>query len=53
MKKTILISGANGFIGSHFIKRNYKKYNFYGLINKNKKKLKELNISKLKTFIKR
>lgn len=53
MKKTILISGANGFIGTHFIKRNYKKYNFYGLINKNKKKIKGVKYIKIKNFYKK
>ena len=38
MKKNILITGINGFIGSHFAKQNYKKYNLYGIVKKIKKK---------------
>jgi len=53
MKKIILISGANGFIGSHFIKKKYKKYDFYGLINKNKKKIKGVKYIKIKNFYKK
>ena len=53
MKKKILISGANGFIGSHFIKKKNKKYDFYGLINKNKKKIKGVKYIKIKNFYKK
>ena len=53
MKKIILITGINGFIGSHFVKKNYKKYNLYGVMNKNKKKIKGVKYIKIKNFYKK
>ena len=53
MKKNILITGVNGFIGSHFSKQNYKKYNLYGIVKKNKKKLKGVKYIKIKNFYKK
>ena len=35
-KKNILITGCSGYLASNFIKKNYKKYNFYCIFNKKK-----------------
>lgn len=35
-KKNILITGGSGYLASNFIEENYKKYNFYCIINKKK-----------------
>ena len=50
MKKNVLITGINGFIGSHFAERNFKKYNLYGIVKKNKKKIKGVKYLKIKNF---
>tara|TARA_B100000965_G_scaffold395565_1_gene409265 strand:- start:1019 stop:1882 length:864 start_codon:yes stop_codon:yes gene_type:complete len=53
MKKNILITGVNGFIGSHFTEKNFKKYNLYGIVKKNKKKMKGIKYLKIKNFYKK
>ena len=50
MKKNILITGANGFIGSNFAEKNFKKYNLYGVVKKNKKKIKGVKYLNIKNF---
>ena len=61
-KKNILITGCTGYIASNFIKKNYKKYNFYCIFNKKKIpkkyykdsiKFTNNNISSLIKFIKK
>ena len=53
MKKNILITGINGFIGSHFAEKNFKKYNLYGIVKNNKKKIKGVKYLKIKNFYKK
>lgn len=50
MKKNILITGVNGFIGSNFAEKNFKKYNLYGVVKKNKKKIKGVKYLNIKNF---
>ena len=51
MKKNVLITGVNGFIGSHFAERNSKKYNLYTeLLKDNKEKIKGVKYLKIKNF---
>ncbi|RPG55930.1 MAG: NAD(P)-dependent oxidoreductase [Flavobacteriales bacterium TMED235] len=52
MKKNILITGVNGFIGSNFAKKNSKKYNLYGIVKDNKRKIKGVKYLKIKNFYK-
>ncbi len=50
MKKNILVTGINGFIGSHFAQKNFKKFNLYGIVRNDKKKIKGVKYLKIKNF---